>query len=357
MARRSRRRSTRSTVGIVLGLVGVLALGGLAVNGVVSAASDSPSYVELINRSFVAQANVVVSRQQGQSTELTRVLRRAPGMSRRELSASLDALMVATDADATAADNSLPPNPTDNLGQRFVQVIRERSLAVHVLGLTIERLLGIAVTRPGTTTPQVRPLLTTSVATARLSGAGAALVAADQAVGPLRAAFARAPGHSLLHHSVFVADRSSMSASAMSALVADLESSSTLAIVHQLELTSVALRPSALPTSTATTTNLPPTTSLLVTALLHDAGTVTEPGIVVTATLTPVTGGRPSSVRSVGTIQPGGSLSLLLPRMPLTPGTTMTLTITVGTPPGQADATGLTKTLTLVVAPATPNFG
>jgi len=48
---------------------------------------------------------------------------------------------------------------------------------------------------------------------------------------------------------------------------------------------------------------------------------------------------------------------VVLPRMALTPGTSMTLTVTVSTPPGQADASGLTQTFTLVVAPATPNFG
>jgi len=357
MARRSRRRSNRSTAGMVAIVALCLVLAGLAVSGVVKAASDSPGYVELVNRSFVAQANVVVSRQQGQSTELSRVLHRAPEMTRRELGASLDALAVATEADATAAVNSLPPNPSGTLGQRFVHVVSERAIAVHVISQTIERLLGIAVTPPGATSPQVRPMLTTTVATARLSGAGAALVRADEAVGPLRAAFARAPGHPLLHRSVFVPDRSTMSPPAMSALVDALESSSSLAVVHQLELSSVALRPSALPTSTGTTTNLPPTTSLAVTALLHNAGTVTEPGIVVTATLTPVTGGRAASVRAGGTAQPGGSLSVVLPRMALTPGTSMTLTVTVSTPPGQADASGLTQTFTLVVAPATPNFG
>jgi hypothetical protein len=357
MARRSRRRSNRSTAGLVLAGILILVLGGLAINGVIKGASDSQSYLELVNRSFVTQANVIVAHQQVQSDELHRILVRAPKMSRRELAGSLEALMVSTQADAKAAENSLPPNPTGQLGQRFVHVIEERAIAVHVIGLTIERLLGIAVTPPGATTPKVRPLLTTSVATARLSGAGAALVRADRQVGPLRYSFAHAPGHSQLHRSVFVPDRSLVSATAMAGLVSELEASSTLAIVHQLELSSVSLRPAALPTSTSSTTNLPPATSLRVTALLQNAGTVTEPGIVVTASLTPVNGGKAASVSARGTAQPGGSLALALPAMALSPGTTVTLKVTVSTPPGQTDATALTQTFTLVVAPATPNFG
>ena len=61
--------------------------------------------------------------------------------------------MVSTQADATAAQNSLPPNPTGQLGQRFLAVIEQRAIAVHVIGLTIERLLGIAVTPPGAGQP------------------------------------------------------------------------------------------------------------------------------------------------------------------------------------------------------------
>ena len=357
MARRSRRRSNRSTAGLLIGLVLLLVLSGLAVNGIIKGASDSQSYLELVNRSFVTQSNVIVAHQQGQATELDRVLTRAPTMTRGELARSLEALMVSTQADATAAQNSLPPNPTGQLGQRFLAVIEQRAIAVHVIGLTIERLLGIAVTPPGETRPQVRPLLTTSVATARLAGAGAALTRADQEVGPLRYSFAHAPGHALLHRSVFVPDRAAVGPSAMTALVGDLEASPSLAIVHQLELSSVALRPSALPTSTPSTTNLPPSTSLRVTALLRNAGTVTEPNIVVTATLTAVSGGKAASVRAGGVAQPGGSLAIALPVMPLSPGTTVTLTVTVSTPPGQSDTSTLSQTFTLVVAPATPHFG
>ena len=357
MARRSRRRSNRSTAGLILALVFAVVLAGLAINGVIKGASDSQGYLELVNRSFVSQANVIVARQQGQATELDRILAKAPAMTRRELAGSLEALMISMQADATAAKNSLPPNPSGQLGQRFVAVIDQRAVAVHVLGLTIERLLGIAVTPPGASSPKVRPLLTTSVATARLTGAGAALVRADQQVGPLRYAFAHAPGHSLLHRSVFVADRAGVGPDAMSTLVGALEASSSLAIVHRLELSSVALRPAALPTSTPETTNLPPSTSLRVTALLHNAGTVTEPNIVVTATLTPVSGGKAAAVHAGGTAQPGGSLAIALPAMALSPGSTVTLTVTVSTPPGQADASTLSQTFTLVVAPSTPHFG
>ena len=340
-----------------MAVVLVVAVGALAINGIVKGASDSQSYVELVNHSFVAQANVVVAGQQGQGTELARVLTRAPEMTRHELANSLEALMVSTQAEATATKNALPPNPTATLGQRFVHVVDQRAIAVHVIGLTIERLLGIAVIPPGATTPRVRPLLTTTVATARLSAAGDALLGADRQVGPIRSGFARAPGHALLHRSVFVTDRALMSPSAMATLVSDLEASSSLAIVHQLELTSVSLRPSALPTSTSTAMNLPPATVLRVTALLHNAGTVTEPGLVVTATLTPVSGGKAASVRAGGTAQPGGSLAIVLPPMALSPGSTVTLTVAVAAPPGQADTSTLTQTFTLVVAPATPNFG
>ena len=341
---------------MAMAVAAALTLGGLAINGVIKGANDSESYLELVNRSFVSQGNVVLASQEDSSKALAKLLEEMPGMSRHDLGASLDALMTQTAQDAAAISASMPPNPSRKFGQRLDGIVSARADSVHIIGQTIERLLGMPISVPGSDEVRIRPLLTTAVATQRLSASGAALLVSDRQMGPLRWDFAHAPGGARLQRSVFVKDPTTVTPEAMAALVAALEASSSLAVVHQLELTSVALRPAALPTSTSASTNLPPSRSLRVTALLSNQGTVIEPGTKVTATLTPVSGGRGATVTATGTAQPGGSLSLVLPRLPLVPGTTVTLTVSVAVPAGQADGTGLTQTFTLVVAPATPNF-
>ena len=117
----------------------------------------------------------------------------------------------------------------------------------------------------------VKPLISSSEATARLSAAGALLVKADEAVGPLRADLAKQPGHAQLERSVFLTARSLVSPSSMASLVDQLTSSSSLAVVHDLSITAVSLTPAALPTPGATSTNLPPTTRLVVTVVVANA--------------------------------------------------------------------------------------
>lgn len=356
MARRRSRRSTRSLLGLGLAAVAIVSLGAMAIAGVVKGASESTDYVQLVNRSFATQADVVLSAQDRSATAFADLVSTMPELSRHDLGVSLDALMTATAQQLADLRASMPPDPSDRLGQRLEGIVASRQAAVQLFGQTVERLLGMPIEVPGSGKPAIRPLLTTSVATQRLAGAGAALLAADRRVGPLRADFARAPGHARLARSVFVADKASMSPSAMAELVAALEASPSLAIVHQVELGSVALRPAALPTSTSATTSLPPSTRLRVTVVLTNLGTVIEPGLRVTATLTPVSGGRAGSVSVVAGAQPGSSVSAPLPSLRLVPGTTVRLDVSVQAPAGQQDAAGLSRSYTLVVAPATPNF-
>ena len=360
MARWSKKRSTRSILGLVVAGALLLGLIGIFVNGVVSSASSSTSYLSVINQSFATQANSIFTAQEPDGQALSRLLVNMPNLTRPVLEQKHDALATSTAASAASAADTISPAPSAGIGPRFVAIVEQRAKGVKMIRSAVERLLGLTPLPPpgtGGSTPVVKPLISSSEATARLSAAGALLVKADEAVGPLRADLAKQPGHAQLERSVFLTARSLVSPSSMASLVDQLTSSSSLAVVHDLSITAVSLTPAALPTPGATSTNLPPTTRLVVTVVVANNGTVTENAIVVTASLTPVSGGFSSSSSAQGVARPGGAVSLVLPALRTKPGSTVTLTISVPPPPGQSDTSSLTRTYTVVVAPATPNFG
>lgn len=333
---------------------------GIFINGVVSAAGSSTSYRSVVNRSFATQANVIFAAQQPDGAALQRLLLNMANLSRPVLEQKLDALATSTQAASNAAADAISPAPSAGLGDRFADIVASRAAAVKIIRSTVERLLGMTPLPPpgaNAPTPRPKPLLTTRTATNRLIAAGAMLTRSDEAVGPLRADLLRQPGHAYVERSVFLVDRSLASPSSMAALVAGLEESSTLAIVHKLSLTAINLTPAALPTPGSTSTNLPPTTRLLVTVVVSNDGTVTENPVVVTCSLTPVQGGVGATVHAQGVARPGSALSLSLPSLHTVPGSTVTLTVSVAAPLGQSATSSLQRTFNVIVAPATPNFG
>lgn len=360
MARRSKKRSTRSIVGFLVAGALVLGLAGLFVNGVVSAASSSTSYRAVINESFAAQANSIFAAQEPDGLALSRLMVNMPNLTRPVLEQKLDALASSTASSAAAAADASSPPPSAGVGERFATIVEQRARGVKLIRSTVERLLGMTPLPPaGTTarTPAEKPLISSSEAAARLDAAGAQLISADEAVGPLRTDLRREPGHAFLERSVFLTSRALFSPTSMAALVHALVSSASLAVVHQLSIVAVSLVPAALPTPGATSTNLPPTRHLVVTVVVGNEGTVTERPVVVTASLTPQGSGVSSSARAQGAARPGSAVSLVLPALQTRPGSTVTLNISVAPPPGQRDTSSLTRTYTVVVAPATPNFG
>ncbi|MEI8051363.1 MAG: hypothetical protein WCI12_08005 [Actinomycetes bacterium] len=360
MARRTRRAGRGSPGAIVAAVIVLLGLVALILNGVISAASSSSQYVELVNRSFATQANVIVTDQKPSGAEMTTLLRSGSTLSRLSLQQRLDRLSQVTLKDLEAARLAASPSPSDDLGKRFVDVIERRSRAVEEIRSAIDGLLGMApLPVPGTpkgpeATPT--PLLTSSEATTRLTEAGTLLLQADRAVGPLRAAMRRAPGHARIIRSVFIADHALLSAGSMASFEASLEDSPSLNVTHRLSLLTVLIEPSALPTSTTASTNLPPTRTMKVIAVVRNVGSVDEAGVRVTASLAPVSGGRAGSVSAIGDVGTGGAASFSLGPLRTTPGSTVTLTVSVAPPPGQVDQSGLSQSLTIVIAPATSSF-
>ena len=361
MARRSRRKDRRITVGLVAAGLAVAVLLGLVINGIVSGATSSTGYLQLVNRSFAAQGNAIFQQQNVDGAQLTRVLTRAPLESRRVLQQQLDLLVRSTSAQVEQAKNATSPSPSGDLGPRFVRIVSERAQGVSGIRSAIDGLLGMTplpiAGSPRATPIAPPPLISSTEAITQLTHAGALISTADAAVLGLRQAVAAAPGSAQLIHSVFIKDPSLLEAPAMNAFVGSLESSTSLTIVHELNLLAVALRPAALPTPNSQVTNLPPTTKVVVTAVVRNLGNVAERPVVVTASVTPVSGGVADSVTISTQVGAEGVVSVTLPALSVRPGTTVSLQVAVSPPAGQAGTAPLSQTQTLVIAPATSSLG
>jgi len=341
---------------IAAGVAGVILI-ALVVNGVVSAASSSSSYLSLINRSFATQANVVIAQQVSQGRATADLLTTMPSLDRLTLQHRLDSLVARTASSSATADLAASPAPSKDAGRRFSDIVAKRARAAQLISNAVSGLLGTApLPVEGSAIPAARAptvLLSSTGATNRLIRAGGLLAAADAEVGPLRSSFVRSPGHPLLHRSVFIANKSLLSPTAMSALVVALQGSSSLAIVHQLELTAVSIRPTPLPVPGSTVTNLPPSRTMKVVVVVRNLGNVTEPSVTATVAVTPQSGGLADSASVSGAVAPSGAITLDPRALRVRPGTTVTLTVMVSAPAGQSDRSGLSQSFTVVVAPAT----
>ena len=361
MARRSRRKDRGTTIGLVAAGCAVLLLVALVINGIVSAATSSTSYLQLINRSFTAQANSIFAAQNAQGRLLTQILTSAPAQGRRGLQQQLDLLVRTTATEAAQATTATRPAPSGDLGPRFERIVADRALGASEIRGAIDGLLGMTplpIAGAPSTPPLISgALLSSTEAATQLTQAGALIASADAAVGGLRRSVAAAPGHPTMIRSVFVKDPTLLSASSMNQLVTDLEASTSLTVVHELTLLAVSLRPSALPTPGSTSTNLPPTTTLVVTTVIKNLGNVAEKPVVVTASTTPVAGGIAGQVQAVGKVAANGAVSITLPTLAVRPGTPITLQISLTPPAGQGGNPVVSQTQTVVIAPATSALG
>ncbi|MGH8996500.1 MAG: hypothetical protein ACRDYB_10795, partial [Acidimicrobiales bacterium] len=94
---------------------------------------------------------------------------------------------------------------------------------------------------------------------------------------------------------------------------------------------------------------IPPTCTLSVTAVVRNDGTIVEVKVPVSASVQPVAGGPPFVVQKRVTVGPSGSVVLTLQDLPVAPSGTYTLTVGLQPPAGQTRSTGQ-ESATIAVA-------
>jgi hypothetical protein len=98
---------------------------------------------------------------------------------------------------------------------------------------------------------------------------------------------------------------------------------------------------------------LPPTSSVKVTVVLSNMGSVDEPHASVQFTLARQPSGGTLTRHRRAAVAAGGAVSLPVVSFPVKPGVTYQFTVAVALPAGQADATGTSESEVLQIAPGT----
>lgn len=356
---RRRRRAHRFTL---VGLVAAAVLLTVLIGAVLRVGRTSGPYWRTIDRSYAAQATVLVDRSNRTAVQLRSVLRSVAGQSRTEVQAELDLLVRTTSSTARAAAALEPPAPWEGLGASFAGALGDRARGVVRLRNAVEGLLGMSA--PSTTTTAARSggtagsgtELSTGQAASALGGVGSLLERADRSYAQVRRAFRRAPGHPRLPTSRWVTDPGRWAAGPVATVVDQIVSSPTLAPVHQVVLVphAVSVTPPAVPQPPAAagaTSLLRPTRSVTVTGVVANRGNVVEHHLTVTATVQPLgaVAGARRSTRTVS-LAPGRSVAVRLPPLPVLPGHTYDLTVSVTAPAGQDAGAGTTQTFAVEVA-------
>jgi hypothetical protein len=148
---------------------------------------------------------------------------------------------------------------------------------------------------------------------------------------------------------------------AVQTTVDELSSSPELTPVADVQLVAIELTPPILPPAPDVPGQLaapalpagvsqgPPTCSTSVTAVVDNEGYVVVSKVPVEASLQPVAGGAPFVVEKLVTLAPTANVALALPTLPVKPGGTYTLTVTLRPPAGQSSPPG-TEAATIEVA-------
>lgn len=332
-----------------------LFVGGLAYVG-----RTSGPYHASIDGSFGAQARVVVAGSNDLGTSLQALLGQMAGDRRIQLSDTLDSLVAHGEsllADAQAADS---PAPEGGAGAGFLRAMTERAEGLERLRNTLDGLL--ALTPDGAPAASLPKPVTATEADAELAAIGRLLVGADRTYAIARREFAVVPGGSSLPASVWVPQPVVWEPGAVETTVNQLTSAPALAPFVDVHLVAVGLTPAVLPALPpvkgqpqgpalpAGVAEVPPTCTVSVTAVVRNDGSVSVSKVPVEAAVAAVSGGPPFPVEKVVTLAPSASVAVTLPLMPVVPGKTYDVAVSLVRPRGQTRPNGQ-ETAEIAVAP------
>lgn len=352
--------------GAVAGAVVVAAL----VGGALKIGRASGAYWRDIDRSYAAQVGVAAVGSNRLGSELARLLPRMQGETRTRLQLALDTAVRTADAQAAAAATASQPSPYGSVGVEVATAFADRARAVADVRKAVDGLLQMGplpvVGAPGTGgaaagLPPVPPAMPPAAAATELATAGNLLERADAGYAAARRVLRVAPGHAALPESRWVVHPRTWQLAGAQAIVTALAGSAHLAPVQRLALLTqaVALTPSPVPPAPgapAGTAVLPPTHRLSVTVVVADEGNVADRHVVVHAAARRdgSSGRTTSSHTATVAVAPGGSVALEVPALPVTPGGSYTVTLTLAAPAGEVADAATTFSFSVAVAPPSP---
>jgi hypothetical protein len=356
--RRARRRSIsrRLTLALVAAVVLALVIGGFT-----QISRQSQGYNQGVVRSLVAQGSVIANESAATSAQVRRLMADWQTLDRRTLQAALDSAVGQTADQDARAQLAAGSASASQLGGRFASVFSDRALALSDVRSAVDGLLGmhplpVAGASTSDTGIANAPLLTSTQATDRLAAAGLLLARSDATYRAVRLDVRRDRAGYRLPASVWIANPQTWQLGALAEQIDLIGTSGSLAVVHDLTLQTVRLDPPALPTALSTaqgTSVLSPTTSISVTVVLSNLGSVDEPRGAVQFSLAPQSGGSAVTIVRRVAVPSGGSVTLDAVTFRVRPGNTYQLTVTVIPPAGEAPSANSEVSQSLQIAPGT----
>jgi hypothetical protein len=345
----------RDLTPFVVALVAAAVVLFLLVGGLASVGRSSGPYRATINESFGAEARVLIAQSNSVGASLRAILVGSNGdfSSRVELSQSLDAVVAGANSVASGVQGLDGPGSGGPVAENFIGAMTTRAEGVARLQATVDGLLrltpGAAVGSTTPASPFPPAAVSASQAVRTVSSIGQLLIGADRSYALARREFRGLPGGSVLPKSVWVNDPVVWSAGAVETTVNELTSS--LLPLVDVRLVAIDLSPPILPPVPAVSgqpaaaplapgaSQIPPTCSVSLTAVVANDGSIVATKIPVQASVQPVTGGPPFPVSERVTLGPDTSAAVTLPRMPVKPNTTYNLYVRVYAPAGQSRST------------------
>jgi hypothetical protein len=332
----------------------------LLVAGIARVGHQSGPYDASVNRSFAVQGTLITEESNATASSLRQLWRTMQNEQRPALQSALDtAVAQSAQQAAEAAALAGPDLPGDVQGQ-FAAVFAARAEAVRRFRAAVDGLLGLrplaVAGAPDPGAPAAAPtLLSSTEVTNRITGAGALLSRADRGYAAVRRALAGLPGHPRIPASRWITNVSLWQLGPVAAQVDLVAASSSLAIFHRIYLRTIELSPPAVPSSTAPpgVSVVPPTSTVTLSVVVSNQGTVDEPHVAVRYTLTPQPAGATTTATRSAAVAAGDSLTLPTVTFRVKPGHNYQLNVTIASPSGQSALSGTTLAQVLQIDPST----
>jgi hypothetical protein len=324
-------RRRRRRLGPVAAVLVVAALVGLFVAAIHSA-RPSPQSIEQAERAYLDLARPLVQASNQDASTVNEIRARPAQLGRVQLDRELAHLVSDTAATASSVRALATPSQLARAESFLVQTMDARASAATQLSAGMNQAVGSPV----------------DLAVASLVQAGQDMAASDAYYSRFLGAIPRSlGGRRAMPASRWVQSQDVWSQARLTDFARAVGGSTSLAVTHDMVLVLVSLNPE--PISTGGTTTIPPTSSVRVTLVVANNGTVAETQVPVVAS---VQGSQsPQEVSRVNIdIQPNEHVSVPLPPLAVSPGGTYTLTSSVGPVAGETHTQDNSLTSTFKVA-------
>ncbi len=339
----------------------------LLVGGLIFAGRASGPYHQAIDRSFGAEARLLADQSNSVGAQMRALVTHMASDDRVTLADGLDSLSQGSKSVASATSLLGSSPPEGQAGTDYMDAMTERAVAVSRLRGAIDGLLQLTP-EDSPVSPFPPPPLSTAEAVTKLVGVGQLLTRADLDYRRARHEFSSVPGGFQLPASVWVPKGVLWNTAAVRTRVDQLTSSQALVAMQDVHLVAVDLNPPVLPPAPAVQgqpqapplgagiSEVPPTCTLAITAVVRNDGTIVAAKVPVEAAVQNIAGGPVFPVKKEVTLAPAGSIAITLPDLPVSPGITYHLVVTVVPPAGQSRPNG-GQGATVEVAPYVSKSG